>query len=149
MARGRPLTALGFDFGLKRIGVAVGSTLTGAARGLAVVRHGERAPDWKAIAALIDEWQPDLAVVGVPYNIDGTPSDLTPRAERFARQLAGRSGLQVETVDERLSSREAEASLKAERQDGRRRRTVDAGAVDMRAAAVILERWLAGSSRIP
>ncbi len=145
MARGKPLTALGFDFGLRRIGVAVGSTLTGSARGLAVVEHGDKAPDWIAIAALIDEWHPDLVVVGVPYNMDGSPSDLTPRAERFARQLAGRLGLRVETVDERLSSREAEASLKAERRDGRRSRPVDAGAVDMRAAAIILERWLAGS----
>ena len=149
MAQRRPLTALGFDFGLRRIGVAVGSTLTGSARGLAVIRHGEQAPDWTAIAALIAEWQPDLAVVGVPYNMDGTRSDLTPRAERFARQLAGRSGLPVETVDERLSSREAEASLTAERRDRRRTRRVDAGAVDMRAAAVILERWLAGNTQIP
>ncbi len=146
MARGQPLTALGFDFGLRRIGVAVGSTVTGTARGLAVVRHGEQAPDWAAIAALVDEWQPDLAVVGVPYNMDGSPSDLTPRAERFARQLAGRSGLRVETVDERLSSREAEAGLRAERRDGRRPRRVDAAAVDMRSAAVILERWFAGNA---
>jgi putative Holliday junction resolvase len=137
------LTALGFDFGLRRIGVAVGTTVTGSARDLTVIRNTEAGPDWAGIASLISEWRPDLAVVGVPYNMDGSRSDLTVRAERFARQLAGRSGLRVETVDERLSSREAEANLKAERQDGRRKRSVDAGAVDMRAASVILERWLA------
>lgn len=143
MADQPALTALGFDFGLRRIGVAVGTTVTGTARDLTVIRNSDEGPDWTSIAALVGEWQPDLAVVGVPYNMDGSQSDLSVRAERFARQLAGRSDLRVETVDERLSSREAEASLKAERQDGRRNRSVDAAAVDMRAAAVILERWLA------
>ncbi len=143
MAEQSTLTALGFDFGLRRIGVAVGTTVTGTARDLAVIRNGDEGPDWAGITALLSEWQPDLAVVGVPYNMDGSHSDLTVRAERFARQLAGRTGLRVETVDERLSSREAETSLKAERRDGRRNRSVDAAAVDMRAAAVILERWLA------
>jgi putative Holliday junction resolvase len=141
-----PRTALGFDYGTRRIGVAVGSTVTGTGRGAAVVRNGETGPDWDHILALVDEWRPDLAVVGLPYNMDGSESALTRRAARFARRLAGRTGLRVATIDERLSSREAEAALKAARADGRRARRVTAEAVDMQAAAVILERWLATES---
>ena len=113
----RPLqTALGFDFGLKRIGAAVGQTVTGSASplGVVAVRSGE--PDWEAIAGLVREWRPGALVVGLPYNMDLSEQDMTHKARHFAEQLAERFPLPVHTVDERLSSREAEAALKERRQ---------------------------------
>ncbi len=116
-------TAIGFDFGMKRIGAAVGQSLTGSASplGVVAVRSGE--PDWEAIAGLIREWRPGALVVGLPYNMDLSEQDMTHRARHFAEQLTERFPLPVHTVDERLSSREAEAALKEQRQQGRRRIT--------------------------
>lgn len=131
---------LAFDFGLRRIGVAVGHPLTGGARPLAVVAGGER-PDWDAIAALIASWQPGTLVVGHPTRLDGGHSALTEAAERFARRLHGRFGLRVHLADERLSSREAETRLRGARAAGRRRR-VRTGETDAVAAQVILEAWM-------
>ena len=139
MAATPPQTALGFDFGLKRIGVAVGQSVTGSASplGVAVVRGGE--PDWAAIGRLIVEWRPASLVVGLPYNMDLSEQEMTGHARRFADELAQRFPLPVHTVDERLSSREAEAQLKERRQQGRRR--VSREDIDGAAACVILESW--------
>ncbi|HEV2112080.1 MAG TPA: Holliday junction resolvase RuvX [Gammaproteobacteria bacterium] len=136
----KPLqTAIGFDFGLKRIGAAVGQSLTRSASPLGVVaiRGGE--PDWEAITGLIREWRPGALVVGLPYNMDLSEQDMTHKARHFATQLAERFPLPVHTVDERLSSREAEAALKEQRQQGRRRITRED--IDGAAACVILESW--------
>lgn len=135
-----PQTALGFDFGLKRIGVAVGQSVTGSASplGVAAVRGGE--PDWTAIGRLIAEWRPTSLVVGLPYNMDLSEQEMTGHARRFAEELAQRFPLPVHTVDERLSSREAEAQLKERRQQGRKRVTRED--IDGAAACVILESWL-------
>lgn len=132
-------TALGFDFGLKRIGVAVGQSLTGSASplGVVAVRGGE--PDWEALGRLIQEWRPDSLVVGLPYNMDLSEQEMTQHARRFAEGLAARFPLPVHTVDERLSSREAEAELKQQRQQGRRRVTRED--IDGASAGVILESW--------
>ncbi|HEV7165939.1 MAG: Holliday junction resolvase RuvX [Gammaproteobacteria bacterium] len=132
-------TALGFDFGMKRIGAAVGQSLTGSASplGVVAVRGGE--PDWEAIGRLIGEWRPGALVVGLPYNMDLSEQDMTHRARHFAEQLTERFPLPVHTVDERLSSREAEAALKEQRQQGRRRITRED--IDGAAACVILESW--------
>src|ERR1700733_2195494 len=134
-----PQTALGFDFGLKRIGVAVGQTVTGSASplGVTAVRGGE--PDWAAIGRYISEWRPASLVVGLPYNMDLSEQEMTQHARRFAEELAQRFPLPVHTVDERLSSREAEAQLKEQRQQGRRR--VSREDIDGAAACVILESW--------
>jgi len=134
-----PETALGFDFGLKRIGVAVGQSLTGSASplGVVAVRGGE--PDWEAIAKLIGEWRPASLVVGLPYNMDLSEQEMTQKARHFAQALSERFPLPVHTVDERLSSREAEAALKERRQQGRRRVTRED--IDASAACVILESW--------
>lgn len=140
MAGTPPQTALGFDFGLKRIGVAVGQSVTGSASplGVAAVRGGE--PDWTAIGRLIGEWRPTSLVVGLPYNMDLSEQEMTGHARRFAEELAQRFPLPVHTVDERLSSREAEAQLKERRQQGRKRVTRED--IDGAAACVILESWL-------
>lgn len=130
---------LGFDFGLKRIGVAVGQTVTRSASplGTAAVRGGE--PDWEAIGRVIAEWRPAALVVGLPYNMDLSEQEMTGHARRFAEGLAARFPLPVHTVDERLSSREAEAQLKERRQQGRRR--ISREDIDGAAACVILESW--------
>ncbi|HEY1992471.1 MAG TPA: Holliday junction resolvase RuvX [Gammaproteobacteria bacterium] len=134
-----PQTALGFDFGLKRIGVAVGQTVTRSASplGTAAVRGGE--PDWGAIGRMVAEWRPAALVVGLPYNMDLSEQEMTGHARRFAEGLAARFPLPVHTVDERLSSKEAEAQLKERRQQGRRR--ISREDIDGAAACVILESW--------
>lgn len=134
--------ALGFDYGRRRIGVAVGGSATGRATPLAVVRCRQDGPDWAAIADLVDEWRPDRLVVGLPYNDDGSESEMTRLARRFAGRLQARFRIPSELVDERLSSREAEDRLRGERAAGTRRRRVRKEDVDMGAAAVILQGWL-------
>lgn len=137
-----PQIILAFDFGTRRIGVASGDTLTRTARGL---RTFERTSDipWPAIAALIAEYRPAQLVIGVPYNMDGTPTLLTDAARAFARDLRSRFGISACLMDERLSSREAEAELRNARASGLKRRRLTHGDVDMTAAKIVLERWLA------
>lgn len=101
-----PLTFLAFDFGTKRVGVAVGNTLTGDARALKTVA-AEGDARFAALAALVAEWQPAALVVGIPFHPDGAAHDNTRRAQRFARQLQGRFRLPVHEVDERYSTTEA------------------------------------------
>lgn len=134
-------TLLAFDYGLKRIGVAVGQALTGTASPLHALTARDGAPDWDAIARLIDEWRPAAIVTGVPYNMDDTRQEMTDRAERFSRQLHGRFNLPVHLVDERLSSLEGEDRLRTARQAGRRGRIAKAE-IDSAAACVLLETWL-------
>ena len=109
-----PRVVLGFDFGEKRIGVAVGQELTGTARGITTLTSKNRQPDWEAISRLIEEWRPDLLVVGHPLHMDGSEQPLTHLAYRFGNRLSGRYNLPVERVDERLSSYEAELELSEE-----------------------------------
>ena len=100
-------TVLAFDFGVRNIGVATGQTITRTATELATLRARDGVPDWTAVAALIDEWRPDVLLVGLPLNMDDTKSEMAVRAERFAKQLARRFERAVELVDERLTSFEA------------------------------------------
>ncbi len=139
--------ALAFDFGMKIIGVAAGDTLTGRASPRTAVRCGRAGPDWRAIEARVADLRPNLLVVGAPYNADGTSSAMTLAAREFAVELARRFHLPVEEVDERFSSLEAAAGLKADRASGVRRRRVSREDVDSGAAAIILERWFAGEGR--
>jgi putative Holliday junction resolvase len=122
---------LGFDFGTRRIGVAIANAVTRTARPLSTVEASDARARWKAIAALVDEWQPGSFVVGIPRHPDGAAHELTARCERFARQLEGRFRLPVARVDERYSSAVSE-------------RATD---VDAAAAAVILQQWLGESER--
>lgn len=135
-------TILAFDFGLKRIGIASGDTITrtAAPRSGAAVRGGE--PDWAEIDRQVRSLHPELLVVGDPYNVDGSPGAIAPAVRRFAAELERRFGLPVKMVDERWSSLEAAAALKAQRASGERKRRVRREDIDSVAAAVILERWL-------
>ena len=125
---------LGFDYGTKRIGVAVGQSITSSAAPLAIVRATDGRPDWGHISRLIREWKPAALVVGLPYNMDDSEADIAPRVRKFARQLEGRYRLPVHLVDERLTSVEAERRLG---RDAER-----SGRLDSLAATFILETWL-------
>jgi putative holliday junction resolvase len=137
-----PALALGFDFGLRRIGVAAGDTLTRKANPVTVVTRGATGDDWQAILRVVAEWQPHLLVVGIPYNEDGSDSPMTERARVFAGELGTRTGLEVAQSDERYSSLEAEGRLRDARQNGTRARRVRKDDIDKTAACIILERWL-------
>ncbi len=126
---------LAFDWGLRRIGVAVGNSLLGTSEPLCVLAAKDGNPNWQQVAELLNEWQPQLLLVGDPLNMDGSEADITPRARRFGRQLAGRFNLEVVAVDERLSSREARHNRQAAG-------VVSEAAIDAEAAAVILQTWL-------
>lgn len=137
-----PLTLLAFDFGLRRIGVAVGQSVTGTATPLATLDADAGAPDWPVLDRLIGEWRPGLLVVGMPLGPAGeTQGELAKPVTDFAAAL-GRYGLPVELADERLSSAEAAARLREARSSGARRRRVDRKDVDALAACVIAEQWL-------
>jgi putative Holliday junction resolvase len=141
-------TVLAFDFGLKRIGIACGDTLTGSTAprpAAGIVRGG---PDWEAIAREVRTLTPAVLVVGAPYNADGSEGALSAAVRRFAAELGRRFALPVHLVDERFSSLEASATLKARRASGTQRRRVRRADVDSAAAAVILGRYLAGESRV-
>ena len=133
-----PRLLLGFDYGTKQIGVAVGQAITGQARELCVLKAQNGVPDWDKVEALIKEWQPDAIVVGLPLNMDGTPSEMSERAEKFARRLHGRYQLPVHTHDERLTTFEAKGQRLAQGQRGGYRDNP----VDALAAALLLEGWL-------
>jgi putative Holliday junction resolvase len=143
----RPQTVLAFDFGLKRIGIASGDTLTRSAapRGAAAVSR--TGPDWELITREVRALAPELLVVGAPYNVDGSDTALKAAVERFAAELGRRFGLPVHLVDERYSSLEASAALKAQRESGQRRRRVQRADIDSAAAAVILGRFLQGEGK--
>jgi len=130
-------TVLAFDFGTRRIGVAVGNTVLRVARPLTTIAAEATAARFAALAALIDEWRPDLLVVGLPVHADGAPHEMTARAERFARQLEGRFGLEVARVDERYTTQQAESAL-AEAGVGAAERKV---VRDQVAAQLILQSW--------
>jgi len=127
-------TLLGFDYGLKRIGVAVGQRLTRSATALITVRARDGKPDWPAISHLIEEWKPDALVVGIPYHMDGTEQDMTHAAQRFCRQLKGRYRLPVYPAEERLTSYIVESNLPGSSNSQQ--------SIDPLAARLILQDWL-------
>jgi putative Holliday junction resolvase len=131
---------LAFDYGTRRIGIAVGSPLSGA-RALTVVEHAGGEPDWRKIDALLREWQPAALVVGLPLSTDGGIQAMTGFARDFADALSARHALPVHLVDERYSSLEASRRFAARRASGTARRK-DAAALDAVAAQIILETWL-------
>ena len=95
----KPQSLLGFDYGLKQIGVANGQTITSSAQGLTILSAVDGIPDWSAVEKLLKEWKPDLVVVGLPLNMDDSESELSARARKFARRLQGRFSVDVEMVD--------------------------------------------------
>ena len=118
---------LGFDFGVKRIGIAMGNTLTGQAQPLRVISAIDNATRFQIIGELIAEWRPARLVVGEPRHPDGAEHDMTLRSRRFANQLHGRFNLPVELVDERYSS----AVIASKRGE----------VIDDKAAAIILQQY--------
>ena len=134
-------TALAFDHGQKRIGVAVGQQVTGTAVSLVTLTARDGQPEWHEVTALIDTWQPDWLVVGIPRHLDGAASESTRTAEKFARRLEGRYDIPVHLVDERLTSRQAESLIRERSQQGGRGMT-DKGEVDKLSAQLILQDWL-------
>jgi len=139
---------LAFDFGLKRIGLASGDTLTRTAAPRPAVAVSQSGPDWTAVERELRSLRPRVLVVGAPYNADGTPGTMAPAARRFAAELEKRFGLPVNMVDERWSSLEANEALKAQRASGERRKRIRREDIDSAAAAVILERWFAGEGLV-
>ena len=139
-----PETVLAFDFGLKRIGIAAGDSLTRSAAPRPAALTGPAGPDWAAIGREVRALGPARLIVGAPYNVDGTDSAITGAARAFAAELERRFRLPVHLVDERFSSLEATAALKSRRASGARRKRVQRADIDSAAAAVILERWFAG-----
>lgn len=123
-------TVLAFDYGLARIGVAIGNLLTRTARPLQIISWKTNTAKWTEIGKLFAEWQPQAAVVGIPSHKDGNPTSVTPACKRFANQLRGRYNVPVFGVDEQFSSEEAQSRHLGEKY------------IDDEAASVILERWL-------
>lgn len=142
----RHWTALAFDYGHKRIGVAAGDSVTRRATPVTTLKAGSSGIDWPAIEHVVHEWQPAVLVVGVPLNDDGSQGELAGIAQDFARELGRLHGLPVDLVDERFSSLEAADALKSARASGRRKRRVQRADVDAVAACVILERWFVSTA---
>ncbi|WP_346838497.1 Holliday junction resolvase RuvX [Microbulbifer sp. SAOS-129_SWC] len=134
----KTITALAFDFGTRSIGVAFGQSLTGTARELAPLPARDGQPDWGQLQKLLDEWQPQRLLVGLPLNMDGSESEFGARARKFGNRLHGRTGLPVELVDERLSTRAA----KEEAFERGHKGNYAQDPVDSIAARIICEDWL-------
>ncbi len=137
-------TVLAFDFGEKRIGVATGETLLGSAHPLTVIRAESNDDRFAAIGKLIDEWQPERLVVGLPTHADGTPHEMTRLASKFGERLVRRFNLPVSYADERLTSLDAEARL---RETGRNSKSAKP-LLDAVAAQLILQTWFESAQHV-
>lgn len=131
-------TILGFDFGMKNIGIAVGQELTHTANPLTAIKARDGIPDWEHIRKLLDEWKPQLLIVGLPLNMDGTEQDMTAAARRFGNRLHGRFNIPVEWQDERLTTYEALDQMGIRSKMDTRQRSD----VDQLSAQLILQSWL-------
>lgn len=129
---------LAFDYGLRQIGVAVGSTGFGTSEPLPILRARDGQPNWDEVGALLAEWQPNLLLVGDPLNMDGSVSELAERARKFARRLEGRFNIKTEMIDERLSSFE----VKQQQKTAGHRGDYTKQPVDSLAAQLLLQDWL-------
>lgn len=139
-------TVLAFDFGLQRIGVAVGEPELGTAHPLPGIAARTQPGRLTAVERLVKEWKPSVLVVGRPLGEDGAPHEMTRRAERFARQLNGRFRLPVKLVDERYSSAEVESRMRAAYGSRKAASLARGKALDSHAAHVILEQYLSNPS---
>jgi len=132
-----PLTALAFDFGTRSIGAAVGQTLSESATELPTLKAKDGIPNWQQLEQLLCEWAPNVIVVGLPVNMDGSEMEMTRRARKFGNRIHGRFGVKVEFADERLTTHEAKAEA---RQQGHKGNYHD-NPIDSIAARLILEGW--------
>lgn len=133
-----PNTLLGFDFGTKSIGVATGQMITATAQPIAAIKANDGIPNWETVEAVIKEWKPDLIIVGLPLNMDGTEQPITQRAKKFGNRLTGRFGVKVAFQDERLTT----ASAKEFIFERGGYKALEKGKIDSVSAALILEGWM-------
>jgi putative Holliday junction resolvase len=138
----KPLAALSFDFGTQRIGVAFGQSISGTARPVCVLKAKDGIPDWEQVGSVIAEWSPDVLVIGLPYNLDDTESELLKRAVKFGNRLNGRFHKPCYGMDERLSSRAAIEQVMEESGSMTKKSGID----DI-AAQIILENWFSEFKR--
>lgn len=135
-------TLLAFDYGTRNIGVATGQTITSSATSLPPLKAKDGTPDWNQIEKLIQDWKPDLVLIGLPLNMDDTESELSARARKFANRVHGRFDIKIEMVDERLTSFEAKGEVMSRGGS----RDYKYNPVDSIAARLILEGWLEKNS---
>ncbi len=134
--------ALGFDYGEKRIGLAIGNQTTGTSRALGWLNTPQVEAHWEAISTIIAQWQPQTLLVGAPLTAAGDKQPITRKARHFGHELRRRYGLRVEEVDERFSSISAQAELLGARASGGKKRRLRRGDTDSMAAAIIVQQWL-------
>lgn len=135
-----PVTVLGFDFGMRHIGVSVGQSITKTARGLEVIAAHQGIPDWKKISTLIAQWYPDALIVGLPFDMEDKETQITKAAKQFGQQLFDHFQLPVHYIDEKLSSKEARLLLMEKREK------LEKANIDKMAAQLILQTWLSQNS---
>jgi len=133
-----PSSLLGFDFGTKSIGVATGQMVTATAQPLAAIKANDGIPSWEIVEKVIKDWKPDIVIVGLPLNMDGSEQPITLRAKKFGNRLTGRFGVKVAFQDERLTT----ASAKEFIFDHGGYKALEKGKIDSVSAALILESWM-------
>ena len=133
---------MGFDYGTRKIGIAVGQLITKTANPIAIISARDGIPDWSEIEKLILEWQPAQLVIGLPLNMDETESEMSRRSLKFARRLTGRFNIPHDTIDERLTSREARSIHESHSSTQRGSAGRSGNEIDDIAAQIILESWL-------
>jgi len=133
-----PEILLSFDFGTKSIGVATGQMITATAQPLAAIKANDGIPNWNIVEKVINDWMPDLIVVGLPLNMDGSEQPITQRAKKFANRLNGRFGVKVALQDERLTTASAKEFIFTH--GGYK--ALEKGKIDSVSAALILESWM-------
>jgi putative holliday junction resolvase len=133
-----PENLLGFDFGTKSIGVAIGQMITATAQPLTAIKANDGIPNWNIVEKVIQDWMPDLVIVGLPLNMDGSEQPITQRAKKFANRLNGRFGVKVILQDERLTTASAKEFIFTH--GGYK--ALEKGKIDSVSAALILESWM-------
>lgn len=133
-----PANLLGFDFGTKSIGVAIGQMITATAQPLTAIKANDGIPNWNIVEKVIQDWMPDLVIVGLPLNMDGSEQPITQRAKKFANRLNGRFGVKVILQDERLTTASAKEFIFTH--GGYK--ALEKGKIDSVSAALILESWM-------
>lgn len=130
---------LSFDFGTKKIGIAVGQTITKSSSPLTVLFNKENKVNWEEVGAIIDEWKPELLLIGKPLNMDGTDSDIMKVVDNFSKKLAKLSGIECEYVDERLTSFEARQNFKELMIENNK--NIKKEIIDANAAKILIDNW--------
>lgn len=142
MPNAAPKQIIAIDFGLKRIGIAIGNSLTNNAQPLTTIITDKPYEIPNELIDIIKEWRPHKLIMGMPYNADGSEAKIAKNIKRFASLLSEKLSMPVEFIDESFSSHEATRQLKHLRQSGARSKRVNKADIDKAAAAVMLQRWM-------